>query len=117
MTDDELVGLTFESALDLIMLLPSPEDQARALLRRSELLDTPRGTALMKKIASPTTPGCKKLYDILRAREAARESKKAAPARRKTRAKGVGIILPNLFDVFGLPQPSDDIDEKPHGHT
>ena len=108
--DDGLVGRSFYAALDYIMSLPSPEDQARALLRRSELLDTPRGTALMKKIASPTTPCCKKLYDILQARDEERANRKAPSARRKARAKGVGIILPNLFDVFGLPQPSDDID-------
>jgi hypothetical protein len=110
-SDDGLAGRSYDTALDLVELLPNPEDQAQALIRRSELLATPRGTALMKKIAAQTTPGCKKLYDVLRTREAERESKKAALARRKARAKGQGIVFPSLFDVFGLALPFDDIDE------
>lgn len=127
--DDGLVGLTFNSAFDYIMSLPNPEDQAKALIRHSELLATPRGTALMKKIASPTTPGCKKLYDVLLAREAERESKKAAPPPRKAR-KSEGIIKPNLFEIFGeappteetedidaAPPPPEKIDEETHDPT
>jgi len=126
--DDGLVGRSFDAALDQIMLLPNAEEQAQALLHHSELLTTPRANALMKKIAAPTTPGCKTLYEVLLARAAERESKKAAPARRKAR-KSEGIIKPSLFEIFGetppteetedidAAPPSDDIDEKPHGHT
>src|SRR5664279_944855 len=106
--DDGLVGRSFDAALDQIMLLPNAEEQAQALLHHSDLLTTPRANVLMKKIAAPTTPGRKKLYDVLVAREAERARNKAAPTRRKGRGKGEGIIMPDLFVAFGAAPLSEE---------
>jgi hypothetical protein len=107
----DLNGYSYDEAIRRIRALPSAEAQAQALLHYDELLATPGGTALMKEVASPTTPGCQRLYDILRVREAERESKKTASARRKSR-KFEGIIKPNLFDIFAEALPPEDIKES-----
>jgi hypothetical protein len=107
-THADFAGLTFDNALDIIKSIPSAERQAELLVGQPELLATPRGTAMMKSLASAATPYRQRLHDVLVAREAERARKKAAPARRKGRVKGDGIVMPDLFVIFGAAPPSEE---------
>jgi hypothetical protein len=112
LSDYDLIGRSFDEALDLIQALPSPEEKAQALIRHGELLTTARGTALMKKIAAPTTPGCQRLGEILEAREAERARKKAERARKKAFVKPERYVMGNLLDLFAEASPPEDINES-----
>ena len=115
--NDEFTGPSSDCALDIILKMPSAEDQAQALIRNSHLARTRRGAALMKKIAAPTTPGCKHLYEVLLARKAERASKKAARNRKHSIIKPKPFVGAGLFDLLkelnveDTPPASEDIQE------
>ena len=116
-TDDEFTGLSSDCALDIILKMPSAEDQAQALILHSHLALTRRGAALMKRIAAPTTPGCKHLYEVLQARKAERASKKTHKDRKKPIVKPEPFVGAGLFDLLkelnaeDTPPASEDIQE------
>ena len=72
---------------------------------------------IMRKIAALTTPGCKRLYEVLQARKAERASKKTHKDQKKSIVKPEPFVGGGLFDLFkelnaeDTPPASEDIQE------
>jgi len=101
--DDELSGLSADQALFRISRMGSLEAQAQALIRHSYLTRTPSGRALMKKLASPTTPSRLHLFDVLRAERDRKENAKKAKAEavlKQATAAEERFVPPSLFEIF-----------------
>ena len=84
-----LAGLSADEAISRIAGMDSLEEQAEALIEHSHLTRTRRGAALMKKVAAPTTPCRRHLFEVLQARQAEKAQKKATADRKKAETAAI----------------------------
>ena len=111
-----LVGMTHDEAFACIMKLKT-EEQADVLLEIADLRESDRGRKLMKTIAGPSGPSCRRLSEILAAHKAEAASAKAARIEKKARPKPARYVFPSLFDLFSKEASAKETDEKLHEPT
>jgi hypothetical protein len=113
--EDELSGLSSDQALFRISRMGILEAQAQALIRHSYLTRTPSGRALMKRLASPTTPSRQHLFDVLQAEHDRKENAKKAKAEAGMKQAAVAeetLVFPSLFEMFESPAEGDTALDK-----
>lgn len=98
----DFAGLSSDDAISRIARMDSLENQAEALIEHSHLTRIRRGAALMKKIAAPTTPCRRHLFEVLQAQQAEKARKKAVSDRKKAEAAARAAYKPrpSLFPEF-----------------